>query len=281
MASYIGSKSRSTAALMLLLVITMMGHIFVEVEARNLLAGSYGEEAMKERHHKWMAKHGRAYSGEAEKGHRFQVFKANAAFVDRSNAAAGKKYHLAINEFADMTSDEFMAMYTGFKPVPTGVKKMPGFIYGNVTLSSDDQQTVDWRQKGAVTGVKNQGHCGNNLISYMRMYVCVLFISFAPNSYCKIRRLLLGFLCGRCLGGHPSDLYRQPGLAVRATGAGLLHGREQRLQRRFHGQRLPVHHRQWRPYHRGRLPLQRCTGHVPVRPADGHDQRLPGRAQRR
>ncbi|RLM68951.1 zingipain-2-like [Panicum miliaceum] len=161
MAAYvIGSRSHITAALMLLAAITMMGHFFVEVESRDLLAGNYGEEAMKERHHKWMAKHGRAYNGEAEKAHRFQVFKANAAFVDRSNAAAGKKYHLAINEFADMTSDEFMALYTGFKPVPTGVKKMPGFMYGNVTLSSDDQQMVDWRQKGAVTGVKNQGHCG-------------------------------------------------------------------------------------------------------------------------
>ncbi|OEL26974.1 Senescence-specific cysteine protease SAG39 [Dichanthelium oligosanthes] len=114
---------------------------------------------MKARHEKWMAEHGRTYNDKAEKARRFQVFMANAAFVDRSNAAGGKKYRLAVNKFADMTNDEFMAMYTGFKPVPTGAKKMPGFKYENVTLL-EDQQAVDWRQNGAVTGIKNQGQCG-------------------------------------------------------------------------------------------------------------------------
>ncbi|RCV18194.1 hypothetical protein SETIT_3G280700v2 [Setaria italica] len=161
MASNIGgNKPRITAALMLLAVITMMGHIFVEVEARDMSAGGYSEEAMKARHHKWMAEHGRTYNDEAEKVHRFQVFKENAAFVDRSNAIGGKKYRLAVNKFADMTNDEFLAIYTGFKPVPTGAKKMPGFKYENFTLS-DDQQAVDWRKQGAVTGVKNQGTCGS------------------------------------------------------------------------------------------------------------------------
>ncbi|CAL4988279.1 unnamed protein product [Urochloa decumbens] len=160
MASYIGgNKPLVTVALMLLAAITMMGDMLVEVESRELSAGSYSEEAMKARHHMWMAEHGRTYNDEAEKAHRFQVFKANAAFVDRSNAAGGKKYHLAINKFADMTNDEFLAMYTGFKSVPAGAKKMPGFKYENFTLL-EDQQAVDWRQKGAVTDVKNQGQCG-------------------------------------------------------------------------------------------------------------------------
>ncbi|CAO2151973.1 unnamed protein product [Urochloa humidicola] len=160
MASYIGGNKHSVmAALMLLAAITMMGHMLVEVDARDLSSGGYGEEAMKARHHRWMAEHGRTYKDEAEKAHRYQVFKANAAFVDRSNAAGGKKYRLAINKFADITNDEFLAMYTGFKPVPAGAKKMPGFKYENFTLL-EDQQAVDWRQRGAVTDVKNQGQCG-------------------------------------------------------------------------------------------------------------------------
>ncbi|CAN6362934.1 unnamed protein product [Urochloa humidicola] len=159
MTSYIGNKLIRAVALMLLAVITLMCCMSVIVEARDLSVGDYGEEAMKIRHQKWMSEHGRRYSDEEEKAHRFQVFKANAAFVDRSNAAAGKKYRLAINKFADMTNDEFMTMYTGFKPVTTWAKKMPGFMYQNFTLL-DDQQVVDWRQKGAVTGVKNQGQCG-------------------------------------------------------------------------------------------------------------------------
>jgi cathepsin L len=162
-----GNKPRLlTAAATLLAVISimLMGHIFVEATDTSA-AGGYSEEAMKARHHKWMAEHGRTYNGEAEKAHRFQVFKENAAFVDRSNAAGANKYRLAVNKFADMTNDEFVAIYTGFKPVPTAAKKMPGFKYENLTLSDDDQQAVDWREKGAVTGVKNQGTCGNYSLS--------------------------------------------------------------------------------------------------------------------
>nr|TKW00638.1 hypothetical protein SEVIR_8G124400v2 [Setaria viridis] len=121
--------------------------------------GVFGEEAMKARHEKWMAKHGRTYKDEAEKARRFQVFKENAKFIDRYNAAGAKKYHLATNEFTDMTNGEFMTKFNGFKPLPSGAKKLPGFKYENFTLS-DDQQAVDWRQSGAVTGVKNQGGCG-------------------------------------------------------------------------------------------------------------------------
>nr|CAB3491556.1 unnamed protein product [Digitaria exilis] len=167
MASYIGKHTRLTAAFMLLLaVVIVMGNILIEVEGRDLFAGVYGEETMKARHQKWMAQHGRAYSGEVEKAQRFRVFMANAAFVDRANAKGGK-YRLAINMFADMTNEEFVAMYTGFRPVPTGVKKIPGFKYENFTLS-DDQQTVDWRQK-AIEGI-HQISTGN-LISLSEQQV--------------------------------------------------------------------------------------------------------------
>ncbi|CAL4995248.1 unnamed protein product [Urochloa decumbens] len=156
MASYIANKPPiMAAALTLLAVLTAANCIFCTTAASR----DYGEEAMKARHEEWMAEYGRTYKDAAEKARRFQVFMANAAFVDSSNAAGDKKYHLATNEFADMTYDEFIARYTGFIPMPDTGKKMPGFKYENVTLS-DDQQTVDWRKKGAVTGVKNQGQCG-------------------------------------------------------------------------------------------------------------------------
>jgi hypothetical protein len=162
MASYSADKKplMITAALTLLAVLTIANCICCAVAARDLSGhGGYGEETMKARHEKWMAEHGRTYKDDAEKARRFQVFKANAEFIDRSNTAGGKKYRLATNEFTDMTHDEFMAKYTGFKPLPFGAKKPSGFKYENFTLS-DDQQAVDWRQQGAVTDVKNQGGCG-------------------------------------------------------------------------------------------------------------------------
>ncbi|EMS49769.1 Ananain [Triticum urartu] len=99
-----------------------------------------------------MAKHGRKYKDDAEKALRFQVFKANSELVARSNADGTKKYHLAVNKFADLTSKEFAASYTGFKPAPPGPKMLPGFKYKNVSLSAADEQGVDWRTTGALTG---------------------------------------------------------------------------------------------------------------------------------
>ncbi|CAN6381237.1 unnamed protein product [Urochloa humidicola] len=162
MVSYIGgNKSVITAALMLLAAAAMTNCISVVMAARQpSFGGGFSEETMKARHESWMAKHGRTYKDEAEKARRFQVFKENAEFIDRSNAAGGKKYRLATNEFTDLTNDEFMAKYTGFRPLPAGAKRLSGFKYENFTLSDDDQQAVDWRQRGAVTGVKNQGGCG-------------------------------------------------------------------------------------------------------------------------
>ena len=121
-----------------------------------------------------MTKHSRTYKDAAEKQRRFQVFMANAVFVDTSNAAGGKKYRLAINGFADMTHDEFMARYTGYKKATpaTSMKMMPGFQYENVTLSEPQQAEVDWRQKGAVTGVKNQEQCGERPPRITNMITC-------------------------------------------------------------------------------------------------------------
>jgi hypothetical protein len=147
-------------ALILLAVLTIANCICCTIAVTVPSSGSVAEPAMMVRFERWITEHGRIYKDAAEKARRFQVFMANVIFVDSSNAAGGKKYHLAINRFADMTHDEFMARYTGYKATPSTGMKMPGFQYGNVTLSEPQQAQVDWRQKGTVTCVKNQEDCG-------------------------------------------------------------------------------------------------------------------------
>ena len=121
--------------------------------------------AMVERHEQWMAQYGRVYKNPAEKARRFEVFKANLAFIESFNAG-NHKFRLGANQFADLTNDEFRASKTnqvGFKGKPARVPT--GFKYENVSLDAIPT-SVDWRTNGAVTPVKNQGGCGKYIYTY-------------------------------------------------------------------------------------------------------------------
>ncbi|XP_028089289.1 vignain-like, partial [Camellia sinensis] len=95
-----------------------------------------------------------------EKHNRFNVFKYNAHHVHNANKN-DKPYKLKSNKFADMTNHEFKSAYAG-----SNVKHhrmLWGSPKGNGTFMYEKVDTVppsvDWRKKGAVTHVKDQGHC--------------------------------------------------------------------------------------------------------------------------
>ncbi|EXC36678.1 KDEL-tailed cysteine endopeptidase CEP1 [Morus notabilis] len=113
--------------------------------------------SMSERHEQWMARYGRTYKDDSEKEKRFQIFKSNVEYIESVNKAGNKPYKLGINEFADQTNEEFRASRNGYKrsPIPRPIN--PSFRYESVTKVPS---SVDWRKKGAVTPVKDQGQCG-------------------------------------------------------------------------------------------------------------------------
>ncbi|KAK3143408.1 hypothetical protein QOZ80_4AG0299950 [Eleusine coracana subsp. coracana] len=112
----------------------------------------------------WLARHGGGHnrgSNHHDDG-RFRAFWDNLRFVDAHNSRAGAHgFRLGLNRFADLTNAEFRAAYLGTRPrnnVTTTISDRDRYLHDGAETLPD---SIDWRAKGAVAAVKNQGQCGS------------------------------------------------------------------------------------------------------------------------
>jgi len=102
----------------------------------------------------WAATFGKVYNGD-DAVTREAIYNENVAKIQQHNEE-GLSWTMDVNEFADMTEDEFLRHYTG--ALPPADTDEPVF---DVESSEPVADAMDWVQKGVVNPIKNQGQCGS------------------------------------------------------------------------------------------------------------------------
>ncbi|KAI6660632.1 Cathepsin L [Oopsacas minuta] len=106
----------------------------------------------------WKQTHEKEYDTIVEEEIRKAIWMDNLVYIQTFNSEE-HSYKLGLNQFSDYTNKEFQEIFLGYDYEQSLVRR-------NATLHKVDSSveiadSMDWRGKGAVTGVKDQGQCGS------------------------------------------------------------------------------------------------------------------------
>ncbi|KAI3719065.1 hypothetical protein L6452_19955 [Arctium lappa] len=125
-------------------------------------------EKMLELFQKWKEMHGKTYEHAQEEESRLVNFQKSLKYVLEKNSKrkSETEHMVGLNKFADLSNEEFKETYLSkvkgsnsnkLKMRGDGIKKITAAGVG----SCDAPASLDWREKGVVTPIKDQGQCGS------------------------------------------------------------------------------------------------------------------------
>ena len=103
---------------------------------------------------RYVTEYGKQYATKEEFDFRAGLFKEALQTIEEHNAS-GQTHQLGLSHLTDLTQMEYKALL-GYKP-----EMRPAFLGAELLSEEGLEASMDWRSKGAVTGVKNQGQCGS------------------------------------------------------------------------------------------------------------------------
>ncbi|EHA8587426.1 putative Oryzain alpha chain [Cocos nucifera] len=157
----------AAAALLLLLLLTLASTSAASSPGMSILRyGERSDDEVRRLYQAWKAQHARSSNALDEDEQRFEIFRDNLRFIDQHNAAADAgeySFRLGLTRFADLTNEEYRSTYLGVRTA--GSRRRRNSTVGSDRYrfrSGDDlPDSIDWRDKGAVVEVKDQGSCGS------------------------------------------------------------------------------------------------------------------------
>lgn len=148
--------TKTLYSLLALVVLLLIVACLVPVATARLYAGVTPESqfaAFKERY-------GKKYANDTEESFRLHVFTRNLLIAGQ-HAAANPHATFGITPFLDLTHAEFRSRYRNAAAHFAAAKSRVGAPVMREVDVGGAPAAIDWRTKGAVTHVKNQGACGS------------------------------------------------------------------------------------------------------------------------